>query len=84
MAKRDTYNYTLKDGKKHVYKGVTKSPSARVTQHAASGKEFTHMVVDGPAKTRGSALAHEADALATYRRHHRGQNPKYNKKLNGR
>jgi predicted GIY-YIG superfamily endonuclease len=80
---RDTYNYDLKDGRCIVYRGITNDPDVRLQQHTEDGKCFTHMVVSERPKTRTSAKASEADALATYRRGHGGENPKYNKTRDG-
>lgn len=83
MARRDTYNYSLKDGRKVVYKGITSDPDARIEEHADSGKRFTHMVVEGPPRTRRAAREGEIDALEAYRRSHGGRNPKYNIRRDG-
>ncbi|MFZ5479238.1 MAG: hypothetical protein ACOZNI_20910 [Myxococcota bacterium] len=80
---RDCYNYTLKDGRRHVYKGITNDPEARLVEHVLDGKRFTHMVIDGTARTRPSAKRREAQALATYRENHGGRNPKYNRTRDG-
>lgn len=81
--KRDTYNYDLIHGQTVVYRGITNNPDRRVDQHAQEGKIFDFLRLKGPAKTRSHARADEVEALRTYRRGHRGQNPYYNLKYNG-
>ncbi|HLG74663.1 MAG TPA: GIY-YIG nuclease family protein [Chloroflexota bacterium] len=78
-----TFNYELVHQRKMVYTGVTVDPVARYQQHLASGKLFTQMRVLGQARKRTDALRMEAERLRTYRRNHRGQNPKYNLTLHG-
>jgi predicted GIY-YIG superfamily endonuclease len=75
---RDTWNYKLIHNRRTVYVGITNNPEARVQEHENNGKVFDHMRVEGRAKTRESARAHERENLATYRRNHGGRNPKYN------
>ena len=79
---RDTWNYHLKDGRKTVYHGTTNNPQKRSQEHVRSGKEFTKMVVTGPAVSRDTALHREEQAIARYRRNS-GRNPKYNKTTKG-
>lgn len=83
MAKRDTYNYDLKDGHRVVYRGTTNDPARRVEEHIADGKEFTHMKLTSGPRTRSHAREHEADALHRYRRGHGGRNPRYNYRDDG-
>lgn len=75
---RDTWNYKLIHNRRTVYVGITNNPEARVDEHAADGKVFDHMRIEGRAKTRDSAVAQERESLATYRRNNGGRNPKYN------
>jgi predicted GIY-YIG superfamily endonuclease len=81
--KRDTYNYELKDGRKVVYRGTTNDPERRVREHASAGKDFTHMRIVGRAKSEAGARKAERDALARYRRNHRGENPRHNERDDG-
>ena len=81
--KRDTVTYDLKDGHKVIYRGTTNDPSAREEQHRAEGKKFTKLVVTSRKMTDDGAKAKEAKALKTYRKHHGGKNPKYNKDTDG-
>ena len=83
MTKRTTHNYTLNDGNKIVYKGITNNPSRRMAEHERSGKEFTKMVYDTYPTTRETARAREASGLEHYRNTHNGANPKYNKTDHG-
>jgi predicted GIY-YIG superfamily endonuclease len=85
MAKkpRNTRNYTLYDGNTKVYIGTTKDLDRRAAEHTRDGKQFTRMVTEGRAKTEGGARRREAEALETYRRGHRGRNPRYNQRDDG-
>lgn len=51
----------------------------RELEHYRDGKKFTHMKVNGKAKTLQGALKEEKKTLGTYRKNHKGKNPKYNK-----
>lgn len=82
-AKRDTYNYNLKNGRKIVYKGTTNDPERRIDEHVEAGKKFTHMQIVGRAKTANGADKEETRQLKVYRKNNQGKNPKYNKKKNG-
>jgi predicted GIY-YIG superfamily endonuclease len=84
MAKtpRDTYRYELKQGSKVVYRGITNNPERRCNEHN-NDKNFSHMNIVGPRVTRSSARRWEQDSLQTYRKTHKGKNPKYNKKKSG-
>jgi len=77
--KRDTYRYTLWDGRRKVYAGTTENPDQRKQQHRAKGWRFTTMHREGPVVTRETALEWEQNALEAYRRGHGGRNPRYNK-----
>lgn len=74
--KRDTVNYTLRDGKKTVYMGITNDHKRRITEHKKEGKKFTSSSCSVK-RTRTSALKHEAQGLARYKRN-QGGFPKYN------
>ena len=76
-AKRDTHLYSLYNGHKKVYIGITDDPETRETAHAQD-KKFTRMQVEGPAISRDTALNREQEALEQYRRGHDGKLPKYN------
>ena len=80
---REYYNYELKKHSTVVYRGQTKDPHGRKSAHIRDGKQFTHMVVKGNAKTRQGALKAEKKSLQTYRKSHGGKNPKYNKTNHG-
>ena len=79
---RDTYKYVLKDGKRVVYVGVTNDPARRLEEHNAS-KDFSHLKIEGRRTTLAAAKKWERDRLATYRRNHGGQNPKFNNTNHG-
>lgn len=81
--KRDTVTYDLKEGQKVVYRGITNDPEAREEQHKADGKKFTKLVKTSRKMTEEGAKTKEAKALKTYRLHHGGKNPKYNKDTDG-
>ena len=55
MAKRDTYNYTFRVGRRISHQGVTNNPSRRQREHrrVRPGGKLT---VEGRAKTRAGAL----------------------------
>jgi len=83
MTKRTTYNYTLKEGNRIVYQGITNNPERRMAEHERSGKEFTSMVYNTYPTTRETAREREASGLERYRDNHNGANPKYNKTNHG-
>lgn len=83
MANRDTYRYTLRQGNKIVYVGITNDPGQREARHRADGKRFSSMRVEGPRVTRNSAERWESTRLATYRDNHSGRSPRYNNTKNG-
>lgn len=75
--KRNTSRYTLWDGRKKVYIGITNDPEGRENAHQKD-KNFDQMRVEGPKVSRDTALEWEQDALETYGRGHDGKSPKYN------
>lgn len=77
-ARRTTHNYDLKQGKKTVYKGISKNPESRANAHKRSGKRFSHVFVY-PKVSRSTAVKRERKGIETYKRNHRGKKPKYNK-----
>jgi len=83
MSNRNSLNYDLKRGSKVVYKGTTNNLEKRAKEHAASGKEFDRIVKIGRAKTEEGARSEEKRQLEVYRKNHGGNNPEYNKTLNG-
>jgi predicted GIY-YIG superfamily endonuclease len=58
-AKRDTYNYVLKRGRRIVYRGITNDPERRLNEHRKSSKRFTRMVVDPYPCSRRTARKRE-------------------------
>jgi len=82
--KSDTANYNLKKGNKVVYKGTTSQDlEKRAAQHKAQGKKFDKIEKVGRIKTEKNAMKDEATQLKTYRKNHKGKNPKYNKTKEG-
>ena len=80
MAKKRKYHrYELKQGKKVVYRGITKDPESRESQHKNKGKRFSHIHKIGPGVTKKTAEKWEEQSLKTYRKSHKGRNPRYNK-----
>ncbi len=79
VKKRNYYRYHLKDGKEIVQFGITNSPERREVEHKNERKKFTRLQVVGPSVTKETAERWEENSLATYRRGHKGKNPKYNK-----
>ena len=64
MAKRNTYNYTYRVGRRIAHRGITNNPARREREHqrARPGGKLT---VDGRAKTRANALRVERGKLKT-------------------
>ena len=79
QRKRTHYRYELKDGRRVVYRGITNDLERREREHRRGGKKFTHLQPVGPAVTMETAKEWEEQSLSTYRRHHGGKSPKYNK-----
>lgn len=75
--KRDTSRYTLWDGQRKVYIGVTNDPQRRRDEHRQD-KEFDRMKIEGTKVSKGTALEWEQGAIDEYRRGHGGNPPKYN------
>ena len=76
-ARRDTYNYTLRDGRKVVQFGITNNPERRIDEHERDGKRFTSVTIDFPC-SRETALELERQAIETYKQN-QGKRPRYNK-----
>ena len=76
-VKQDTVNYTLRKGRKVVYKGITNNPERRAAEHRAEGKKFTSMTISRKV-SRETAIKREKSAVITYKRN-KGKTPKYNK-----
>ena len=78
MAKtRDTTRYTLRNGQKIVYIGITNSPERREGEHQQE-KNFGQMRKEGPKVSKETALDWEGEALGRYRKGHQGKTPEYN------
>ena len=80
---RDTQTYDLKKGKEVVYRGTTSDPDRREREHRRAGLDFDRLVTTSRRITADGAKRREAEKLATYRRGHKGENPKYNKDDDG-
>lgn len=78
-AKRNVVNYTLRQGRKTVYKGITNNPARRRAEHKRSGKRFTRMTT-GVKISMKTARKRETVGITSYKRSHRGRRPRYNKK----
>ena len=84
MAKKyDTFTYKLKEGNTVVYIGTTNDPKRREQEHKSEGKRFTKMEITSRRMTEDGAKKKEAKELETYRKNHKGKNPKYNKDSDG-
>jgi len=79
MTKRNYYRYNLRDGRKIVYKGITKNPEQRIEQHKDNNKRFTNIQIVGTRVGKYTAERWEEESLQQYRHHHKGKNPRYNK-----
>ena len=58
MASRRTSKYTLRQGNKITYRGITNNPTRRASEHKQAGRPGK-MRIEGPKVTRKSALAWE-------------------------
>ena len=74
-AKRDTYLYELKDGRKTVYIGITDDPKRREQEHRDEGKKFTKTNVNFPC-SKDTAIEREQERIEQYKRSHRGKKPR--------
>ena len=59
MAKRDTYNYTYRVGRRVSHRGITNNPSRREREHQRA-RPGGRLTIDGRAKTRAGARRVEA------------------------
>ena len=83
MSNRDTVTYELKQGNTVVYVGTTNNPERRQQEHEKLGKNFSSINITSRKMTEEGAMKKEADRLDTYRKNHKGSNPKYNETTNG-
>ena len=81
--KRNTQTYALYQGNEKVYIGTTDDLERREQQHREDGKKFSRIEPTSRRMTSDSAKKRETDQLETYRRGHKGKNPKYNKTDDG-
>ena len=64
MARRNTWNYAYRVGRKVSHRGVTSNPSRRERQHQRA-RPGGRLTVEGRAKTRGGALRVERGQTKT-------------------
>jgi predicted GIY-YIG superfamily endonuclease len=64
---QDTVNYTLRKGRKTVYKGITNNPGRREKEHKVSGKKFTSMTTSRR-ESRSTARKREKAGIKGYKR----------------
>lgn len=76
--KQDTVNYTLRKGRKVVYKGITNNPERRAAEHKVEGKKFTSMTTSRRV-SRSTAIKREKIQIKEFKRN-KGKVPKYNKR----
>jgi len=77
---RDTYRYTLRDGRDVVMYGITEDPEARLEEHKRNhNNNGITMTVNGPVVAKESALAWERNQIEQYCRSHDGKRPRWNK-----
>jgi hypothetical protein len=78
-AKREYWNYTLRDGKYIVKHGITKNPGRRLQELETEDLNFTSMVLDRVSVSENTARQREQERIESYQRSHKGKKPKYNK-----
>ncbi len=76
---RDTYRYTIREGNRIRYIGITDNPKRRAAEHTL--KDIPgDMRVEGPRVSRETAEAWERNRIATYWRRN-GQDSLFNERL---
>ncbi len=78
MRPRDTYRYTLREGRYIVMYGVAVDPDPREAEHRRNHPRAV-LTIEGPAVTAEAALAWERAMIEQYCQTHAGKRPKYNK-----
>ena len=81
--KRNTQTYALYQGNEKVYIGITNDLEQREQKHRNDGKKFSRIEPTSRRMKPDSAKNREAEQLETYRRGHKGKNPRYNKTDDG-
>ena len=81
--KRNTQTYALYQGNEKVYIGTTDDLERRKQEHRDDSKEFSRIEPTSRRMTPEGAEKKEAEQLETYRRGHKGKNPRYNKTDDG-
>ena len=80
---RSKHGYTLRGKNNRInYVGVSNDPQRRASEHRQDGKRGK-LKVETPALKQTSARRWEAKRLETYRRNHRGRNPRHNRTRSG-
>ena len=77
-TKQDTVNYTLRQGRKVVYKGITNNPKRRKAELRREGKKFTSMTTSRRV-SRTTARKREKAGIKKCKSK-TGKKPRYNKK----
>ena len=83
MGKQKSKTYALFEGRKKVYIGESANPERRAEEHRDEGKHFDRVEITSRSMLKANAQKREADQLASYRRSHRGNNPRFNKDDDG-
>ncbi len=78
MGQQKSKTYALYQGRKKIYIGESENPERRAEQHRDEGKVFDRLEVTSRSINKDNAQKRQADQLETFRRGHKGQNPKYN------
>lgn len=76
--KRNTYYYQLWHNHRVVYRGITKNPERRYSEHLSSGKRFTTMSVSPYPFKKWNARKYEKENILKYEETH-GRKPRYNR-----
>lgn len=79
-AKRDHWNYELRDGHRIVKHGITTNTDERFIQMENQGLRFTSMLIDPVPVSKDTALKRERERVERYRRTHGGRRPRYNRR----
>lgn len=78
-AKRNYYNYTLRDHRFVVKHGITNDPDRRSVKMENEDLNFTSMLIDPVAVSEETARKREKKRIEAYQRSHKRKKPKYNK-----
>jgi hypothetical protein len=78
QMRRNTYYYELLQGRKVVYRGISKDPKTRSYQHRSEGKRFSSVRISSQPFKRRNAREYERNSIQKYRETH-GRKPRYNR-----